>query len=82
MVDEAILGYEDFDMGNVIEAIRPDIIAVGHDQTDIEAEARKAVEEKDFDIKVVRIGRFGKPELNSSLKIKRKIMELYKGKYE
>jgi hypothetical protein len=59
-------------MGNVIEAIKPDIIAVGHDQADIEAQARKAVEEKGLDIKVVRIGRFGKPELNSSLKIKRK----------
>lgn len=82
VVDEAILGYENFDMGNVIEAIKPDIIAVGHDQTDIEAEARKAVEEKGSAIKVIRIGRFGKPELNSSLKIKRKIMELYKGRYE
>jgi glycerol-3-phosphate cytidylyltransferase-like family protein len=55
---------------------------VGHDQTDIEAEARKAVEEKGLAIKVIRIGRFGKPELNSSLKIKKKIMELYKGRYE
>jgi len=82
VVDEAILGYEDFDMGSVIEAIKPDIIAVGHDQTDIEAQARKAVEEKGLNIQVLRIGRFGKPELNSSLKIKRKIMELYNGKYE
>ena len=82
VVDEAILGYENFDMGSVIETIKPDIIAVGHDQTDIEAQARKAVEEKGLDIQVVRIGRFGKPELNSSLKIKRKIMELYNSKYE
>ena len=82
VVDEAILGYEDFDMGSVIEAIKPDIIAVGHDQTDIEAQARKAVEEKGLNIQVLRIGRFGKPELNSSLKIKRKIMELYNSKYE
>jgi FAD synthetase len=82
VVDEAILGYEDFSMENVIDVIKPDIIAVGHDQTDIEAQVRKAVEKKGLNIKVIRVGRFGKPELNSSLKIKRKIMELYKGKYE
>ncbi len=82
VVDEAILGYEDLNMESVIKTIKPDIIAVGHDQTDIEARARKVVTEKGLNIQVVRIGRFGKPELNSSLKIKRKIMELYNSKYE
>jgi FAD synthetase len=78
VVDEALLGYEEFDMGKVIEKIRPDVIAVGHDQDGIEREVRKAVAGKNLDIQVVKIGRFGKEELNSSSKIKRKIIESFK----
>lgn len=78
VVDEALLGYENFDISKVIEDIKPDVIAVGYDQNGIEAQVRKAVEEKGLNIQVVKIGRFGKPELNSSLKIKKKITELYK----
>jgi len=78
VVDEAILGYEDFDMGKVIEKIRPDVIVVGHDQTDMERRVKKAVSERGLGIKVVKAGKFGKEEFNSSLKIKKKIIELYK----
>jgi len=78
VVDEALLGYEEFDMGKVIEKIRPDIIAVGHDQDGIERKVRKAIAEKNLNIQIVRIGRFGKEELNSSSKIKRKIIESFK----
>jgi len=78
VVDEAILGFEGFSIGRVIEKIRPDVIAVGHDQKEIEREVQKAVTEKGLDIKVVRIGRFGKKELNSSSKIKRRIVEAYR----
>jgi len=78
VVDKAILGYESFDMGKVIEEIKPDIIAVGHDQDDIEVKVKEAVAKRKLNIKVVKIERFGKPELNSSLKIKRKITQLYK----
>jgi len=75
MVDEALLGYEDLDMTSVIKKVKPDIIAVGHDQDDIEEMARRVVEEKGLDIEIVRIGRFGPSDLNSSSKIKRKIVE-------
>jgi FAD synthetase len=78
VVDEAILGFENFSIGKVIEKIRPDVIAVGHDQEGIEREVRKAVTEKGLDIRVVRIGRFGKKQLNSSSKIKRRIAEAYR----
>jgi len=78
VVDEAILGYENFDMGKVIQEIKPDVIAVGHDQNDIERKVREAVADKKLNIHVVKIGKFGKPELNSSLKIKKKVTELYK----
>lgn len=36
VVDEAILGYEGFDINKVIDKIKPDIITVGHDQEGIE----------------------------------------------
>ena len=79
VVDEALLGYEDFDIERTIEKIKPDIIAVGHDQTSIEREVRKFIEEKGLKIEVVKIRKFGKEELNSSSKIMRKIIESYKG---
>jgi len=36
VVDEAILGYEEFDIERVIEKIKPDVIALGYDRGDIE----------------------------------------------
>lgn len=75
VVDEAILGWEDFSIDKVIEKLKPDVIAVGHDQDGIENEVLKATKEKDVAIEVVRIGRFGKRELDSSSKIVRKIIE-------
>jgi len=78
VVDEAILGYEDFDIAMTIEKIKPDIIAVGHDQTGIEKAVRNLVDERGFGVQIVRIGRFGKEELNSSSKILRKIVERYR----
>ena len=78
VVDEAILGFEDFSIDKVIEKLRPDVIAVGHDQEGIEREVRKAIAEKGINIQVAKIGRFGKKELNSSSKIVRKIVESYR----
>jgi len=77
VVDEAILGWEDFSIDKVIERIKPDVIAVGHDQDEIEHELRKAIEEKKALIEVAKIGRFGKRELDSSSKIVRKIIESF-----
>jgi FAD synthetase len=78
VVDEAILGFEDFDMEKVIEKIRPDIIAVGHDQNSIIKQVQEVVVRKGLNVEIARTGKFGKDELNSSLKIKRKIIELYR----
>jgi len=78
VVDQAILGYEDFDIGAVIEELKPDVIAVGYDQSGIEEQVRMAVAKKNLPIKVVKIGKFGRDELDSSLKIKTKITQLYK----
>jgi len=81
VVDEALLGYEDLDMATVIEKVKPDIIAVGHDQEDIERMAKEAIEKKGLPIQIVKIGKFGKFDLNSSSKIKRKIVEDLRGAF-
>ncbi|MEM2911260.1 MAG: adenylyltransferase/cytidyltransferase family protein [Candidatus Bathyarchaeia archaeon] len=78
VVDEALLGFEDFNMGKVIEKIKPDIIAVGHDQNGVEKAVKEYVEGKGLKIKVVKIGKFSEDELDSSSKIKQKIIEHYK----
>jgi len=78
VVDEAILGYEDFSMDKVVEKVKPDIIAVGHDQNSIIRQVQDVIASKGLDIQVKKIGKFGKDELNSSLKIKRQIIELYR----
>jgi FAD synthetase len=77
VVDEAILGLEDFSIDKVIEKIKPDIIAVGHDQDGIEKDVLKATEQEKFGVEVAKIGRFGKRELDSSSKIVRKIIESF-----
>lgn len=79
VVDEAILGYEDFDMEMTIEKIKPNIIAVGHDQSGIEKAVRDLIYEKSLNIQITRIGRFGREELDSSSKILRKIVNRHKG---
>lgn len=77
-VDEAILGYEEFDIEKVIEKIKPDVIALGYDRGDIEQTVRNYVKEKRLKIKIVKIGKFGEDELNSSSKIKQRIIEHFR----
>jgi len=78
IVDEAILGYEDLDMLRVIEKVKPDVIALGYDEEKVEKELQKLIAEKNLDVRVVRVTRFGEEDLISSSKIKRKIVEKYK----
>lgn len=77
VVDEAILGYEGFSMEQVIDKIKPDIIAMGYDQKDMTRAVEAAIAKKGSNLRVVRIGRFGEDELDSSSEIKRKIIEEY-----
>ena len=78
VVDEAILGFEEFDMRAVIEDMKPDIIAVGYDQNGIEEQVRKILSQRKLTVQIMKIGKFGKDELDSSIKIKRKVTQLYK----
>jgi len=78
VVDEAILGFEDFDTAKVIERIKPDVIAFGYDQDALAKNVKKYLEAYGLKVKVVRIGKFEEDDFDSSSKIKQKIVEDFK----
>ena len=75
VVDKAILGYEGLEIGEVIEKIKPDVIALGYDQTDMENEVKAYLATHKLDISVIRLGKFEENSLVSSSKIKQKIID-------
>ncbi len=79
VVDEAVLGYRNFDIGEVIENVKPDVIALGYDQDEMEKEVRNYVDKHKLNIKIVRIGKFEEYTLDSSSKIKQKIIDKLDG---
>jgi FAD synthetase len=77
VVDEAILGYEKFDVAKVLQKISPDVVAFGYDQLGMEKTVKDYVTQHALKIKIVRIGKFSSDELDSSSKIKQRIIEDY-----
>lgn len=77
VVDEAVLGFEKFDLGDVIERVKPDFIALGYDQADMEKDIRRYLTEHKLNIQIIRIGKFEEDELDSSSKIRQKIVEKF-----
>ncbi|MCW4029633.1 MAG: FAD synthase [Candidatus Bathyarchaeota archaeon] len=75
VVDEALVGYEGLDIGEVIEKIKPDVIALGYDQEAMEREVAAYVASHKLPVNIVRIGKFGENSLDSSTKIKQKILD-------
>jgi FAD synthetase len=75
VVDRALLGLESFDVGEVISKVQPDVIALGYDQEDMAKEVCSYIAEKKIGIEVIRIGKFGENTLDSSSKIKQKIID-------
>jgi len=73
-VDEAILGYEDLSFEDTILKVTPDIIAMGHDQQALEKQIRTFITKNSLNIHVVRIGKSGREDLDSTSKIKRRIL--------
>lgn len=75
VVDEVRIGYKDLELDKMIHDLEPDIVAVGHDQQDIEEQVKLIVKGKGYHTKVIRIRHFSQDNLDSSSKIKRKIVE-------
>ncbi|TRO54677.1 FAD synthase [Candidatus Bathyarchaeota archaeon] len=75
VVDEALLGFEDLDLDRVLQQVKPDIVVVGHDQDAIRAQVEKINKARELKIKLVQAHQFGEDDLNSTSKIKRRIVE-------
>jgi FAD synthetase len=74
VVDKAMLGYENLNIGEVIEDIKPDVIALGYDQEDMMKQVLDYVNKNKISVKVVRVGKFGEKPLDSSSRIKQEII--------
>ena len=75
VVDRTVLGYESLDIGEVIENVKPDVIALGYDQEDMEMQVQNYIDSHKMNVKIVRIGKFAENTLDSSSKIKQKIID-------
>jgi FAD synthetase len=75
VVNRTVLGYESFDIGEVIEKIKPDIIALGYDQEDMYKQVQNYIDSQKTNVKIVRISKFAENSLDSSSKIKQKIID-------
>ncbi len=80
VVNDAVLGYEGEtwkDRLQIIEDLKPNIIALGYDQPiNIEA-LRDELEKRGLETKIVRLAKYGEASFNSSSKIVRKIIERF-----
>lgn len=77
VVDEAVLGLENLDIGDVVEKVKPDVIALGYDQVDVEQRVKEYLKNSKLNVRVVRVGKFDADELCSSSKIRQKIVEKF-----
>jgi FAD synthetase len=78
MVDKAVLGYENLDIGQVIKKIKPDIIALGYDQAEMEKKVCQYLAEHKLQVKVVRTDKFDANELDSSSKIRDAVVDKWR----
>lgn len=71
-VDAAIIGYEDVGMGyqQVIDDVKPDIIALGYDQDSLARTITEFVNRKKLRIQIVRLSVFDKEKYLSSSEIR------------
>jgi len=77
-VDDAILGFEDMNYEAVIDKLNPDIIAVGYDQSDIKSSVEELIQRKGLKIRVFQTRKFSVDDIDSSSKIKRRVIEVEK----
>ncbi|MCL1978041.1 MAG: FAD synthase [Candidatus Bathyarchaeota archaeon] len=77
VVDIAVLGFESMDIAEVVAKIKPDIIALGYDQEKMVQDVEAYLKMHNLPVKIVRIGKFGADALDSSSKIRQKIVEKF-----
>ena len=76
-VDAAILGYEDVGMGyeQVIDEVKPDVIALGYDQDTLARTVAELVKRKGLKIETVRLSKFDKEKYLSSSAIRQMFLQ-------
>jgi FAD synthetase len=74
-VDRAILGKEG-DIFDIVEELRPDVIALGYDQPHDPDEISAAIKKRGLDVKVVRLPKMDL-DLDATRKIIRRIIDGY-----
>jgi FAD synthetase len=78
VVDLAVLGLENLDVKQVVTKIKPEIIALGYDQKQMLHDVESyLMAHPNLPVKIVKIGKFGADALDSSSKIKQKIVEKF-----
>ena len=77
VVDGAYLGHED-DMYEIVEEIKPDIIALGFDQIHDENYINSQLKKRKLNVKVIRLSEFiGDSDLEGTRRIISKIISAY-----
>lgn len=77
MVDDVFLGRED-DMFEIVEEIKPDIIALGYDQIHDEQKLIEELKKRKIDAEIIRLKRCaGVEDLNGTRRIIAKIISAY-----
>jgi len=77
IVDEAYLGYEE-DMYEIVDEIKPDIIALGFDQIHDENKIKTELKKRNISSKVIRLSEFqGGSDLEGTRRIISKIISAY-----
>lgn len=73
-VDAAILGYEDVGMGyeQVIDEVKPDIIALGYDQDSVTRTVTEIVQKRKLNVRIIRLSKFDKEKYLSSSAIRQR----------
>ncbi len=74
VVDRAILGREQIDLLGILREVRPNIVCAGYDQDDIRMAVSDIVNREGLPIRVVQIRRFGPVGLNSSSRVKKRVL--------
>ena len=59
MVDQVLLGYENSDKFKIVQEIKPDIIVLGYDQNWDEKELKKQLKDRNLDVEIVRLEKYG-----------------------
>ena len=77
VVDIAVLGFENMNIDEVVTKIKPDIIALGYDQETMIHNMETYLKTHNSLIQLVKIGKFEADVLDSSSKIRQKIVEKF-----